>query len=163
MNLLKRYCLAALFTVSIAGYTQAAAVVFLVRHAEKAAVSSDNPELSAAGEKRAAALGELLKDAGICEIITTEFKRTQQTAAPLAEAIHVAPSVLAAKDVSACVDRLRALNGNALVVGHSNTIPAILKGLGIEQPPTIPDDDYSELFVLILGDKPQLVQLHYRL
>jgi hypothetical protein len=33
--------------------------------------------------------------------------------------------------------------------------------LGVETPITIPDDDYSELYVITIADKPQLLRLHY--
>jgi hypothetical protein len=69
--------------------------------------------------------------------------------------------VVAAKDTAALVAKLHQLNGNALVVGHGDTIPNILKALGINSPINIPDADYSELLVVILGDKPQLFRLHY--
>ena len=54
------------------------------------------------------------------------------------------------------VEKLRALNGNALVVGHGNTIPDLLKALGTAAPVSIPEDDYGELFAVVLGDTPQL-------
>jgi len=53
------------------------------------------------------------------------------------------------------------LNGNALVVGHGNTIPEVLKALGIATPVNIPEDDYNEIFVVLTGDIPQLLRLHY--
>jgi hypothetical protein len=56
---------------------------------------------------------------------------------------------------------LRQLNGYALVVGHGETIPNILKALGINSSINIPDADYSELLIVTLGDKPQLFRLHY--
>ena len=96
-------------------------------------------------------------------IFTSEFKRTQETAAPTATSVHVAPTVVAAKDTAALVAKLHQLNGNALVVGHGDTIPNIIKALGINSPINIPDDDYSELLIVTLGDKPQLFRLHYPL
>jgi hypothetical protein len=69
--------------------------------------------------------------------------------------------VVAAKDTAGLVAKLHELNGNALVVGHSNTIPDIIKALGINNAINIPDDDYSELLIVTLGDKPQLFRLHY--
>jgi hypothetical protein len=48
-----------------------------------------------------------------------------------------------------------------LVVGHGDTIPTIIKALGINVPINIPDADYSELLIVTLGDKPQLFRLHY--
>jgi hypothetical protein len=73
----------------------------------------------------------------------------------------VTPTVIAAKDTATLVAKLHQLNGNALVVGHGNTIPTLIKALGINTPINIPDDDYSELLIVTLGDKPQLFRLHY--
>jgi hypothetical protein len=79
----------------------------------------------------------------------------------MATSTHVTPTVVAAKDRAALVARLHQLSGNALVVGHGDTIANILKALGINRPINIPEADYSELFIVILGDKPQLFRLHY--
>jgi phosphohistidine phosphatase SixA len=94
-------------------------------------------------------------------VFVTEFKRTQETAAPTAKAVHVSPTVIPANDVPGLVEKLRAVNGNSLVVGHGNTIPNLFKALGIATPVSIPDDDYSEIFVVSVGDVPQLLRLHY--
>ena len=75
--------------------------------------------------------------------------------------LHVTPTMVAAKDTAALVTKLHQLSGNALVVAHGDTIPNILKALGINRPINIPDADYSELFIIILGDKPQLFRPHY--
>lgn len=145
-------------SVSIAS---AQPIVVIVRHAEKATNGGNDPELSAAGQARANELARILKDSGITAIFTTEFKRTQETAAPVAAANHVTPTVVAAKDTAALVGKLHQLNGNALVVGHGDTIPNTIKAFGINSPINIPDADYSELLILTLGDKPQLFRLHY--
>src|SRR6266404_8916929 len=106
-------------------------VVAIARHEEKATNGGNDPDLSSAGQARANELARILKDSGITAIFTTEFKRTQETAAPAATATHVTPTVVAAKDTAALVAKLHQLNGNALVVGHGDTIPNILKALGI--------------------------------
>src|SRR5690348_7712091 len=108
-----------------------APVIFVVRHAEKANRGGNDPDLSPEGQKRADALADILKDSQITSVFVTEFKRTQQTAAPIAKAVHVTPTVVPANEIGALADKLRALNGNALVVGHGNTIPDLLKALGI--------------------------------
>jgi len=136
-------------------------VVVIVRHGEKAANGGNDPDLSSAGRARADALSQILKDSGITAIFTTEFKRTQETAAPTATSTHVAPTVVAAKDIGVLVTKLHELSGNALVVGHGDTIPNLIKALGISVPVNIPDADYSELLIVTLGDKPQLLRLHY--
>jgi phosphohistidine phosphatase SixA len=135
--------------------------IFLVRHAEKAATGGNDPDLSVAGRKRAEELAQILKDAQITAVFVTEFKRTQETAGPTAKAAHLSPTVVPAKDVSGLVAKLRAVTGNALVVGHGNTIPDVVKGLGIARPVSIPDDDYTEIFVVSGGDEPQMLRLHY--
>jgi broad specificity phosphatase PhoE len=139
----------------------AAPVVFVVRHAEKASTGGKDPALSVQGQKRADALVHILKDLQITSVFVTEFKRTQETAAPTAREAHVSPTVVSANDIGALVEKLRALNGNALVVGHGNTIPDLLKALGIATPVSIPEDDYTEIFVVLVGDAPQLLRLHY--
>jgi broad specificity phosphatase PhoE len=139
----------------------AAPVIFIVRHADKASAGGKDPELSIQGQKRADALAHILKDSQITSVYVTEFKRTQETAAPTARVAHVSPTVIPANDIGALVEKLRALNGNALVVGHGNTIPDLLKAFGIATPVSIPEDDYTEIFVLLLGDAPQLLRLHY--
>ena len=152
--------LAFIFSITLlAPAGDAAPFVFIVRHAEKAAAGGDNPDLSDAGQKRADALARILKDAQITAVFVTEFKRTQETAAPTA--IHVTPTVVSANDVPGLIVKVRALNGNALVVGHGNTIPDLIKALGIATPISVPDDDYTEIFVVSLHDSPQLLRLHY--
>jgi len=145
-------------SVSIAS---AQPVVVIVRHGEKATDGGSDPDLSSAGRARANALARILKDSGITAIFTTEFKRTQETAAPTATSAHVTPTVIAAKDTAALVAKLDQLNGNALVVGHGDTIPNLIRALGINTPINIPDEDYSELLIVTLGNKPQLFRMHY--
>ena len=139
----------------------AAPVVFIVRHAEKANTGGKDPELSVQGQKRAEALANILKDSQIAAVFVTEFKRTQETAAPTARTAHVSPTVIPANDIAVIVEKLRTLNGNALVVGHGNTIPDLLRALGIATAASIPEDDYAEIFVVLLGDAPRLLRLHY--
>jgi broad specificity phosphatase PhoE len=139
----------------------AAPVIFVVRHAEKATADGNDPDLSVAGQKRAETLAHILKDSQITSVFVTEFKRTQETGAPTARAAHLESTVIPAKDLAGLVAKLRALNGNALVVGHGNTIPDLLKALGITTPIEIPEDDYREIFIMLPGDPPQLLRLHY--
>jgi len=108
------------FAVCLSAAT-AQSTIFIVRHAEKAGDGGNDPDLSDLGRARAETLANMLKDAGISAIYVTEFKRTQQTAAPLAKALGITVTTLPAKDNAALVAKLRASNGNALVVGHSDT------------------------------------------
>ena len=142
-------------------HANAAPVIFIVRHAEKASTGGNDPDLSLQGQKRADALAHILKDSQITSVFVTELKRTQETAAPTTKAAHVNPTVVPGNDVAGLAAKVRALNGNALVVGHGNTIPDLIKALGITTPISIPDNDYTEIFVVSLCDSAQLLRLHY--
>ena len=135
--------------------------VFIARHAEKADDSKD-AELSEAGRARAEALANMLRDSKISVIYTTEFKRTQQTAAPLAKALGLTVTTLPSANHAALLAKLRTSTANSLVVGHGNTIPDVIKALGISEPVNIPEGDYDNLFVVVLGEKPYMIRLHYR-
>jgi phosphohistidine phosphatase SixA len=147
--------------------------VFLVRHAERADSEpgkspsmSEDPDLSDAGRARAASLATLLRDAGITAIFTTEYKRTQQTAAPLAKALGLTVTVVSSKNAADLVKQIKALvgtgTGNVLVVGHSNTVPEVIKALDVPTTVTIGDDDFDNLFLLRPGQPSSLLRLHYR-
>src|SRR4051812_14602306 len=75
-----------------------AVTVFLTRHAERAGEMGDDPTLTPAGRDRAELLARMLADAGVRQIFVTEFKRTQETAAPLARKLQVTPKELSGKD-----------------------------------------------------------------
>lgn len=139
-------------------------LIFIVRHAEKSdAAGGDpkNPDLSEAGRTRAEALAHALRDADITAVFATEFKRTQQTAAPVAHAATLETAVVPAKDTADLAQQLRESHGNALVVGHSNTIPELIKALGCDASVTLGEADYDNLFVVITGPEPRLLRLHY--
>lgn len=172
-----RAVLAVAFVVAFAGMASAAdQVIFIVRHAEKAATETrqqtdankhammaDNPPLSAAGQARAKKLAETLRSAGIHTIYTTEYQRTRQTAAPLADALRLKPIMAAARDTETLLRQLRQAKGNVLVVTHADMIPAILKGLGVQDDVTIGDNEWDSLFVVIrpASGEPTFVHLHY--
>jgi broad specificity phosphatase PhoE len=158
--IVKRSILCWLLLASFVCVANAEPTIFIVRHAEKADASKD-PDLSEAGRARAEVLAKILRDAGITAIYSTEFKRTQETAAPLAKALGIVPTSLPAKDIATLAEKLRAEKGNTLVVAHGNTIPDLIKALGISDPINIPDNDYDEIFVVTLTDKPHLTRLHY--
>jgi len=138
-------------------------VVFVVRHAERAGGMAASVGISDAGRCRAERLAGMLADAGVKRIFATDVARTQQTAAPLARRLGIETTVLPAKDTAALVERVRAGAGNALVVGHSNTVPEIVKLLGGGAAPAIEDAEFDRLYVLPLrGAQTTAVLLRYR-
>ena len=126
----------------------APAMVILVRHAEKATVGGSDPSISETGQARAKALAAAIADAHVTAIITTTFKRTFETAEPFATAHGITIEKLAVNgDVAAAV---RKHAGEVvLVVGHSNTVPAIVNALGGPKLPDICDASYATMFTLV--------------
>jgi broad specificity phosphatase PhoE len=129
--------------------------VVLVRHAEKELVTIEDPPLAPAGERRAERLAQIFGTAGgpgrIDGIYVTNARRSQQTAAPLAARLGLRPSVLPAStssdNIASQVLREHR-GGRALVVGHSNTVPEIVKALSGEDVPPIADDEYDNVYVI---------------
>ncbi len=124
-------------------------LVVLVRHAEKAEAPADDPPLSRQGEARARALARTLADAGITRIHSSDTRRTRDTAAPLAAALGLEIELYDPRDLPAMADRLRALPGRHLVVGHSNTTD-VLSGLlgGATFGEIVEAWEYNRLYVL---------------
>ena len=153
-----------LFHASAAG----AQAIFLVRHAERAdagmaaaSMTGADPDLSPAGKARAESLARMLEDADIKTIFTTEYKRTQQTAAPLGRLLGVQPTVVTSKDTAGLARKLKAAAANVLVVGHSNTVPEIIDLLGIPERVTIEDSVFGDLFIVPRVGAPTLLRLHF--
>ena len=136
----------------------AQALVFVVRHAERAdggsmsAGAQQDPKLSPAGERRAQALAVVLGAAGIKGIYATEFHRTQDTAQPLATALRVPVNAVPASDTRALLQRIKADHAAdiVLIVAHSNTMPEIITGLG-GPAVKVGDDEYGDVFVVVPG------------
>jgi broad specificity phosphatase PhoE len=143
---------------------QAHGTILLLRHAPKLDGSSDSP-LSEAGLARAQTLASLLEGAGVTAIYTTQYRRTIDTAAPLAKATGVESVIISGKETAALVERLRASAPDDLivVVGHSNTIPEILSGLGCVDVVAIGDTEYEDLFVILPRGEgpPAMLRLKY--
>lgn len=148
-------------TAKPAASTAKATTIFLVRHAEKAGPSGD-VELSAAGEKRAACLAGTLSGAKLDAIYTTEFKRTKNTAAPVAAKSGVTPTVVGGADMNGLIAALKKGEGQTvLVVGHSNTVPAIIERLGGPKF-TINDEEYDHFYVVtLLNGQASVASLRY--
>ncbi|HEX4934372.1 MAG TPA: histidine phosphatase family protein [Gemmatimonadaceae bacterium] len=143
-------------------------VVLVVRHAEKAGPSGDVP-LSPAGEQRAQALVGIGREAGVTAIITTQFQRTRQTAAPTATALGITQEVIDVKGGVpehalgiATAIRTRFSGRTVLVVGHSNTVPAIVAALGGPRLPDLCDESYDDLFTVIVPAEGPARLVHAR-
>jgi phosphohistidine phosphatase SixA len=146
-----------------------AQTVILVRHAERAdggaaatgaaMQGNPDPELSPAGKARAQVLASMLRDVGIAAIYVTQYVRTRDTAKPLADALRIMPEIVQSRDMDTLVAKIKAQKGYVLVVGHSNSVPAVIKALGGPEI-TIADDEYDNLFILPVGGT--LTRLRFR-
>lgn len=121
-------------------------VVFLVRHAEKVD-STDASPLTEIGEARAEALAHTLRDAQLDEVHASNYRRTQQTAEPVASAAGLKVQTYDAGDLPALATALAEARGRHLVVGHSNTTPAMVRLLGGEATP-IDEREHDRLYML---------------
>ncbi|MCV2370705.1 histidine phosphatase family protein [Roseateles oligotrophus] len=164
------FLLAALSLSTLTAALAEPAQVLLVRHAERAAEPVGDPALSPAGQLRARALAAALAHAGVTAIITTEFKRSAETAAPSAQALGLAPEVIAARGsdtvahIAAVAAAVRRHNGVVLVVGHSNTVPAIAAALGAPRLQDFCESSFNHLWVLrpqAQEESAQLLRLRY--
>ena len=126
------------------------AVVYLVRHAEKQ--DGSDPSLTAAGHARAEALAARLDSAGVERILSTDTKRTRETAEPLSRRTGLEIELYDHRRLSELADALRRDQRTVLVVGHSNTTPAFVRLLGGDPGAPIADDEYDRLYRVDLAD-----------
>jgi broad specificity phosphatase PhoE len=131
-------------------------VVILLRHAEKAAEPARDPGLSGAGRRRAEALSRRFSEPPLAAVYATPYRRTQLTAAPIAAAhglpITVRPAGEAPKALAQTL-RQRHAGQRVLLVGHSNTVPAIAAALSGAAVEPMPDSEYDRYFVVLLPEQ----------
>jgi len=140
-----------------------ATTIYIVRHAEKVDESIDSP-LSTDGQERAKELAHVLGEAGIDAIFVSDFVRTQQTAAPLAEALGLTPQKYHWKNSRGVAEAI--LKDHAghrvLVVGHSQKVDNIASALGANGLSNLDNENYDRLFVIHrFGDIAYLDRLRY--
>ena len=136
-------------------------VVFIVRHAEKS--KGKDPGLTAVGAKRAAALAKIVARERVTAAYATEYKRTQETVLPAAEGAGLTPTIVGARDVKGLAGRIRkTIGGRIVVAGHSNTVPMLLRALGVRERISLTDDDYGDLFIVRLTENgTKMLRLQY--
>lgn len=148
--------LLSLFLLASCGTT-----IYVVRHAEKAGgidpatmQTFKDPPLTPEGQERALALKQLLSGKNIKHIYSTNTLRTTSTARPLKELFLNVPLQLYSSKPDSMdhfIQKLKSIRkGNALVVGHSNTVDDIANKLCSSQvvPGDLKDNEYDFLFVI---------------
>jgi broad specificity phosphatase PhoE len=129
--------------------------IYLVRHAEKSAAGKD-PDLTPQGQARARNIAVILGKAGITAIFSTPTARTQQTAAPLAQRTGVTVQLYDPRGPQALADKVMASNGAVLVVGHSNTLPELVRLFGGAPGTDIGEEEFDRLYQLLRGPDGQV-------
>lgn len=127
--------------------------VVVVRHAEKASETERDPSLSPAGISRAHALDSALANSNVVAVVVTPYQRTAQTAAAVARRFGLEPTVVpvaggVAAHARAVAAAATGKSGTVLVVGHSNTVGAIVAALGGPAVGDLCDADYQSIFVV---------------
>lgn len=127
--------------------------IFIVRHAEKD--TGQNPVLSAAGRQRAGDLYRRLKAEDIDVIMVSQYRRTAMTGDSLRIYANTDTAYYKADtsgyDVMQRIGKLPADVKNILIIGHSNTLPGIIRRAGVKDflLAEIPDHEYDNLFIII--------------
>jgi broad specificity phosphatase PhoE len=125
---------------------------------------------------RSQELVRLLSGAGIKAIYTSQFKRTKQTAEPLAAKLGLTATTITLKpnlsdlrliseeSTAETVNKILSAPGeNVLLVGHSNSIPDVIKMLGGDVFPTIDERKFDDLFIVTVyaKGKAKVTQIKY--
>ncbi len=150
--------------------SQATTTVIFVRHAEKAAMPAIDPGLSYAGRQRVAELTRQLADAdvvaGIDAIYVTPYRRTQETARPIADRLDLPINVYDAANTEMILETiLKKHKGKiVLVIGHSDTIPVLIANLGASKKvPEIAENEYDNIYIVSIPwfGKTKTIRLRY--
>ncbi len=129
-------------------------VVVLVRHAEAAPGTTGDPDLSAAGEKRVAGLGEVLADVlgdrKVDYLYAADTRRSQQTAAPVANQFKLPINLLAGSDWDGLAGRIRREHRGktVVVVGYAATLPTVIRQLSGSSV-AMAEDEYDSIYVVV--------------
>lgn len=147
--------------VEPAGRMTACTTIIVVRHAEQTDPEAADPPLSEAGAARAKALAAALENSGVQAVYVTQYKRTKETAAPAAALLHL-PVIEVPVDSAKLAEHAPQLarrilsehpGGIVLVVGHSNTVPAIVEALANVKIRAIERTEFDRFIVVTAGDK----------
>ena len=147
-------------------FSRPVTTVILVRHAEKN-IEPDNPDpdISPAGQLRAQEIARMLAGSGINGIYATQFKRTQQTVAPLAGRLSIPVTAVDAKQSGEVARRISSdhRGQTIFIAGHNNTVPELVNMLSGENVPLIPESEFDNMFIVTIYrfGKAKVVKIKY--
>lgn len=150
MKVLKWLIVPALCFV-LAPATEAADVVYLVRHAEKQVDGGKDPGLTAAGRARVCHLERFFADKGLDHVLSSDYRRTRETAGPIARSLGLEVEVYDPRHQAVLAMMIKNRPGRYLVVGHSNTLPELSRILGGEDFGPWAESEYERFYELRLA------------
>lgn len=132
---------------------------YFIRHAEKVD-SSENPDLSEKGLKRAELWNKIFSEIRFDEIYSTDYKRTLQTASPTATKKKIEIKLYNPKTLNIESFKKETLGKKVLIVGHSNTTPKFVNDI-INQNlfSDIEDETFGNLYMVTISEKTISFQL----
>ena len=122
-----------------------APVYFVMRHLNTPAGERD-PDLTDEGRRAAQQLAGWFHTERPAAIYVSNFRRTRQTAAPLATRLGLTPILYDPADTPGLVARVRAGPLPALVIGHSNTVPEVIAALGGTAPAALVHANFGDIW-----------------
>ena len=134
----------------------------VVRHAERAEDGTDDPALTAAGADRARRLAERLASAAGVGVYATAYRRTQATATPTATAWNVPVTTYdGGIDATRLIAEITSQHssGKIVIVGHANTVPAIVGQLCGCEVGLMEEDDFGHLYEVALAADGSVVRV----
>ena len=138
---------------------------FFIRHAEKDRNNPEDvdPELNQRGLGRAMHWAEILTDVPLDAIYSTDYDRTNMTAAPAAVKQDITVQYYKPGEVDIAQFKVDNAGKNVLVVGHSNTTPDFVnKMIGEDKYDPMDDYDNGSMFIVqIKGDQATDMRLHF--
>jgi phosphohistidine phosphatase SixA len=119
--------------------------IYVMRHLT--AETGTDPGLTAEGARQAQLLaGWFASRRPPRAIYVSTYRRSRETAAPLAARLGVRPTVYDPTNSEALVASILRERGPVLVVGHSNTVPEIVERLGGARPAPIAHHEHGDLW-----------------
>ena len=140
--------------------------IFIVRHAEKE--TGNDPVLTAAGNTRAGDLMRALQNENIQKIYVSRTRRSQNTADSLRlqlkiDTVHYTADTVCDNLINSIIEHSD-FGKTILIIAHSNTIPQIIRKLGVVDYPygNIPDNNHDQLFIVTYKkEKAKLKTMKY--
>jgi phosphohistidine phosphatase SixA len=132
--------------------------IYLLRHAEKQADRTKDPSLTKAGKERASNLVALLKDKKITSIYSTKYKRTLETATPLANFFNIDVQQYDPSKLQLFAEQIKAVEGNIVIVGHSNTTPSLTHLISGKETEAMDESEYDRLYQIIVNTDSRVLK-----